>query len=273
MVRFGCCLPGGSFMPQGEAEIPPSTESVLLEGAQIIVEAGYSYSEVSAGFLNQLTEEEVVSLARAHRDGKLPLEVCNCLIPGEFSIFDDEKKGGLQRYIEKILRRAARIGIDTVVFGSGAARRIPHGMNRAEGVSCIREFLRTCNSYCERYGITLAIEPLNKQECNVLNTVAEGAEMVRSLQLPKIRLLADAYHMYCEEEDLSILKKEQDLLVHIHVSEQPGRGYPGRDGGGYLTRFARALRGYCGRVSIECSFSDFQAEIHPACTFLKGAFS
>ena len=77
MVRFGCCLPGGSFMPQGEAEIPPSTESVLREGTQIIVRAGYSYSEVSAGFLNQLTEDEVVSLARAHRNGRLPLEVCN----------------------------------------------------------------------------------------------------------------------------------------------------------------------------------------------------
>lgn len=71
-------------------------------------------------------------------------------------------------------------------------------MSRGDGIAGIHDFLRMCNAYGEQYGVTIAIEPLNRRECNVLNTVAEGAEMVHALQLSKVRLLADAFHMCCE---------------------------------------------------------------------------
>ena len=275
MVRLGCCLPGGSFMPQGVGQIPSSAESVMLEGTQIVAEAGYSYSEICAGLLCELAEDEVAHLAQAHRAGKLPLEVCNSFIPGDLPILDPGKQDELRRYVKTIISRASQLGIDTIVFGSGKARRIPEGMSRGDGIAGIHDFLRMCNAYGEQYGVTIAIEPLNRRECTVLNTVAEGAEMVHALQLSKVRLLADAFHMCCEEEDLSILQKEREILVHIHVAEPPERVYPGRDGGQYLTRFAKALRssGYCGRVSVECGFSDFNREIMSARAFLEEAFS
>lgn len=79
-------------MPQGEEQIPASTESVLLEGTQIIAEAGYSYSEICAGLLCELSEEEVARLAQAHGAGKLPLEVCNSFIPGDLPILEPGKQ-------------------------------------------------------------------------------------------------------------------------------------------------------------------------------------
>ena len=275
MVRWGCCLPGGSFMPQGEEQIPASTESVLLEGTQIIAEAGYSYSEICAGLLCELSEEEVARLAQAHGAGKLPLEVCNSFIPGDLPILEPGKQEALRRYTETVIARASRLGIDTIVFGSGKARRIPEGMSREEGIAGIHNFLRMCNAFGEQYDVTIAIEPLNRRECNVLNTVAEGAEMVHALQLSKVRLLADAFHMYCEAEDFSVLQREREILVHIHVAEPPDRVYPGRDGGEYLMGFAQALQssGYCGRVSVECGFTDFNSEIMSARAFLEEAFS
>ncbi len=275
MIKFGCCLPGGSFMPQGEGQVPPSVERMLLAGSKVVVEAGYHFSETSAGFLNQLSEEELSHLAEARKADGFPLEACNSFIPGSLPILDREKRDELRKYVERVLSRASRLGIETMVFGSGTARRIPDGMNREEGVAGIQDFLRMCSEYGERYGVTIVIEPLNKRESNVLNTVAEGAEMVRALNLSGVRLLADAYHMYLEEEDLSILEKERDILTHIHVAEPPARVYPGRDGGEYLTRFARALRkaGYCGRVSVECGYGDFQSEIRSARTFLEEVFA
>ena len=275
MIQFGCCLPGGSFMPQGEGQVPPSAERILLEGSKIVVDAGYHFSETSAGFLNQLSEEELSRLAEMRKAGGFPLEACNSFIPGDLPILAQGKREELRRYVERVLSRASRLGIRTMVFGSGAARRVPDGMSREEGAAGIRDFLRMCSEYGERYGVTIVIEPLNKRESNILNTVAEGAEMVRALSLPGVGLLADAYHMYLEEEDLSVLEKERDILTHIHVAEPPARVCPGRDGGGYLKRFAQALRkaGYCGRVSVECGYGDFQSEIKSARAFLEEVFA
>ncbi|MFQ9802211.1 MAG: sugar phosphate isomerase/epimerase family protein [Clostridia bacterium] len=174
---------------------------------QIIAEAGYSYSEICAGLLCELSEEEVARLAQAHGAGKLPLEVCNSFIPGDLPILEPGKQEALRRYTETVIARASRLGIDTIVFGSGKARRIPEGMSREEGIAGIHNFLRMCNAFGEQYDVTIAIEPLNRRECNVLNTVAEGAEMVHALQLSKVRLLADAFHMYCEAEDFSVLQR------------------------------------------------------------------
>ncbi|MFR3484658.1 MAG: hypothetical protein ACLTXL_14875 [Clostridia bacterium] len=114
MVRLGCCLPGGSFMPQGEEQIPASTESVLLEGTQIIAEAGYSYSEICAGLLCELSEEEVARLAQAHGAGKLPLEVCQFYPPviSRFSNLKQEALSALYRNRQPV----PPSGIDTIVF-------------------------------------------------------------------------------------------------------------------------------------------------------------
>lgn len=275
MIRFGCCLPGGSFMPQGEGGFPASVDEVLLEGTKTVQTAGYDYSEISAGFLARLTDQQVERLAEASIQGKLQLETCNSFIPADLPICDQSRQEDLYRYVDKILYRASLFGIKIMVFGSGAARMIPREMNREEGITLIHTFLQKCNEYAEKYGITIAIEPLNASECNILNTVAEGAEMVRFLNLPRIRLLADAFHMYCEKEDFSVLTQQADILVHIHVAEPPERVYPGRDGGEYLKMFAAELirSGYDERVSVECGYKDFVQDIASARTFLEEVFT
>ena len=49
----------------------------------------------------------------------------------------------------------------------------------------------------QSYGIVVCVEPLNRAESNFINTLQEGAEIVRRVNHPHIRLLADLYHMAC----------------------------------------------------------------------------
>ena len=261
-------------MPEGDSGVPLSAEEVLTEGTKIVVDAGYDYSETGAGLIYQLSEEAVERLSEKASSGKLPLKACNSFIPGTFSITDKSCFKALEEYVDTVLRRSAKIGIETMVFGSGAARRIPDGMDRLTGRERIDDFLKMCSEYAEKYGIVIAIEPLNRRECNILNTVAEGAETAYRLNLSKIKLLADSFHMYCESEDLSILKDTAKILTHIHIAEPPERVYPGKSGGQYLTEFAKVLKesGYSGRVSIECGYSDFKADISAAKKFISEVF-
>ena len=54
--------------------------------------------------------------------------------------------------------------------------------------------------------------PLNHKETNVFLTVAESSEVVRRLNLPNLKVLADLYHTYVEKEEPQILIENADIL-------------------------------------------------------------
>ena len=138
----------------------------------------------------------------------------------------------------------------------------------------IFNFLRFCNKVGDAYGIMTLIEPLNKKETNVINTVAVGAEWVREADLPNVRLLGDLFHMAMEDEDPAVLVENADIITHLHAAEAPDRAYPGKHRSEYLIRAGQLLRDarLQKEVSIECSFSDFEAEAGDAFAFMKECF-
>ena len=118
------------------------------------------------------------------------------------------------------------------------------------------------------------IENLNQNETNMLNTVAESAELVRALDLPFVGLLADLFHMSIEQEDPQVLIDSCDLISHIHVSEAPGRVYPGKLAGEYFMQCVDKLHTahFDRDVSVECTFGDMEPEAAAALKFLKETF-
>ena len=44
-MKISCCIPGGSFMPQGEKEVPMSSYDRLTEGCRVMRELGYDAAE------------------------------------------------------------------------------------------------------------------------------------------------------------------------------------------------------------------------------------
>ena len=56
-------------------------------------------------------------------------------------------------------------------------------------------------AYAARHNIKLSVEPLNRFECYVLNTVADSADVVRQVSEPNYGLLYDTFHANIEEKD------------------------------------------------------------------------
>ena len=71
------------------------------------------------------------------------------------------------------------IGIKILVLGSSGSRSIPEGFDRAEAEEQFTGFLKKIAPAAEKYGVIVAIEPLQTQETNFINTVKEGAEIAR----------------------------------------------------------------------------------------------
>jgi len=201
-----------------------------------------------------------------------PVKAANCFLPATLPCVGPAVDSSrLLRYVEAAFRRAERAGIDTIVFGSGAARTLPASFERSEAAAQFGELLRTLGPLASAHGVTLAVEPLHRAESNFINSLAEGAEVVRLADHPNVRLLADTYHMGMEKEPLSELIRHGSLLAHVHTAELFKRGCPGKSGEDFSALLRTLTRvGYGGALSIECVWEDILSEIGPSLRFLRG---
>ena len=79
----------------------------------------------------------------------------------------------------------------------------------------------------ESKGITVAVEPINRFECYLLNTVADGVRYVKEINLDNVGLLVDTMHSNIEELDMAKSYREAlPYIKHVHISEND-RGVPG----------------------------------------------
>jgi sugar phosphate isomerase/epimerase len=177
-------------------------------------------------------------------------------------------------HVHKALTRLATLGTEIVVFGSGGSRRVPEGFPREDAVRQLVDFGRRVAREARANGITIAIEPLRTQETNIINTAAEGLDLVNAIGDPNFQLMIDFYHLASEHEDPAIVLKARDHIRHLHMANPQGRVFPQAwDEFDYAPFFAnlRAI-GYDKRISVEASTTDLETQGPRAVALLRRAF-
>jgi D-psicose/D-tagatose/L-ribulose 3-epimerase len=101
-------------------------------------------------------------------------------------------------------------------------------------------------------GLVLALEPLNRFECYILNTMADSKAYADRVNRPNFGILYDTFHSNIEEQDpIGCIALNSSVIKHVHISEND-RGTPGQ---GHIDFEAvcRMLRttGYDGWLTIE----------------------
>jgi sugar phosphate isomerase/epimerase len=182
----------------------------------------------------------------------------------------DVDAAALDAWVETTCRRAARVGVEMIVFGSGGSRRVPDGFSRERASEQIVENLQRYGPIAAAHGVTIVLEPLASQDCNIVTSVDEGAELVRAAGHRNVRLLIDTYHMAQDDDPIDSIRRAEGLIAHAHCAEGDGRGplgTKGEDQGPYF----RALKdiGYEGRISLECQWDDFAAQVGPGVAELR----
>jgi sugar phosphate isomerase/epimerase len=241
--------------------------------AAILAEAGYDYIElhVQRDLKTDQDGESVESQLERMRTLPLPAAVANCFVPAQLKITGpDVDLQALKRYVVTAFERAARVGIETIVFGSGGARRVPEGYDREDARQQLLDFGRMIAPIAGEHGITVVVEPLNRRECNIFTSVGECAEYVRQVDHPNLRLLVDAYHWALEQDSYQDLVEAMPLICHAHMATYGSRMAPGLEACDF-SAFFRALSegGYAGRLSIEGRWTDIGAEAAQALAELK----
>jgi len=243
------------------------------DNSQLVRTMGFDYIECGVeSFLAPAKPEEIFqkNLELIHKSG-IALYACNGFIPGTMKTtgpeFDQDK---VLEYARIALQRAKIAGIKIIVFGSGTSRNIPEGFDKQKARDQFIELLRQIGPIAKENNVTIAIEPLRSQECNFINTVKEACEISRVVNHRNIRVLADFFHMNCEGETPESIVQAGKLLVHCHIAEKEKRAAPGVSKEDF-TQFYKALHqiNYKGKVSIECSWVNFEKEAPEAIRILK----
>lgn len=233
-MRYGLCL----------------NSRALADGA----EAGYDFAELAVGELCPLQDDAAFAPVRAALlASPLPVQVCNCFLPGTLKVVGPAvDHQAIRTYMEAALRRASEVGVAVIVFGSGGARGVPEGFPAHLAQQQFSDAARLAAEIAARHQIVIVIEPLSAAECNLVNTVEEGAHIVRAVNNPNLCLLADIYHMANQGDDYGNLAQVLPLLSHIHTDSFSLPGLPGGasyDGPAFFAQLRQG--GYQGRISLE----------------------
>jgi hydroxypyruvate isomerase len=129
------------------------------------------------------------------------------------------------------------------------------GLSReAHHQSCI-ESLKRAAEVADKRNLTLLLENIDQEENPkyYLTSVAEGFEIIRQVNHPRVKCLYDFYHEQISEGNL-IEKLEKNIaqVGLIHVADVPGRHQPGTGEINYTNIYRKQVQlNYRGYVAME----------------------
>ena len=112
--------------------------------------------------------------------------------------------------------------------------------------------VREAGEYAARHNVRLALEPLNRFEMYITNTLGDALELVKQIGLTNVGLLADTHHSNIEEKDVGRAWADvAPYIFHVHISEND-RGLVG-SGHAVKPEIFQVLHraGYKGFLTIE----------------------
>ncbi len=244
-----------------------------IEKAEFLADKGFDYIECPLSSLPIEDERALEEKLPKFLDSPLRVRAMNLFFPpGIMAVGPQADLERIRRYVSKAGQTASQIGVEVVVLGSGRARSIPESWERRRAEAQMLDLLGIVAEEWRGMGITLALEPLNRKESNLVNSVAEAVLLAKQIESPIVRVLADFYHMDEEDEPLETIVKHRDWIAHIHVADT-GRLTPGTGKYPY-GRFARMLKeiNYAGLISAECSLLGTDDELETSLDFMTRKF-
>ncbi|MEE6274634.1 sugar phosphate isomerase/epimerase family protein [Georgenia sp. MJ206] len=163
----------------------------------------------------------------------LGLDATVTLVMGEGSELvatDPATVRSTQDYLRGVIDAARTVGSAVIAGPAYASVGRTWRMDADERRRCYDELATNLAPVVEHgraAGVTLAVEPLNRYETSLINTVDQALEALAPL--PDVGLLLDVYHMNIEETDVpAAIRRAGARIAHVQVCAND-RGAPGAD--------------------------------------------
>ena len=112
--------------------------------------------------------------------------------------------------------------------------------------------MREIATYAQQKGVAISVEPLNRFEIYLLNTVRDATRFVEAVDVPGCGVLYDSFHANIEEKNVAeAIAAGRTSINHVHISEND-RSTPGAGAVDWDATFAGLEDiGYDGWLTIE----------------------
>ena len=239
------------------------------EQLPLLESLGFDYFETNFSWLAGLDEETYRQKTALVEASSLRAEAFNGFFPGGIKLYSPdgdqtEILREVEAFCERGFARAASWGGRVAVIGSGYVRGIPEGMTWEECDAQFSRVLAVCGRVAEKYGMTVTVEPLSRNECNYIHTLSESARVAAMANQKSVKMMVDFYHYWKNGEELCDLPLYADRLVHAHYARPGNRNAPGPGDEEILGDVAEALKQCPGieRISLECVYQpDFREAV------------
>jgi len=195
--------------------------------------------------------------------------------------FNEEKRQTAIHDISIILERLGKLNAKGIVipasWGMFSLRLPPMIPPRSAEADekVLSESLKRLNEAAAKYNVNVFLEPLNRYEDHMINTLEKATFYIEKNDLPNVKIIADFYHMNIEEAkiDEAILKYSH-LIKHIHLADshryQPGSGHIDFEKGFHALKQVN----YHEAMAFECRVigNDVEAEYRRSLQFIKDAY-
>lgn len=238
---------------------------------------GFDFLEIPLDALAALPEADFREFADYAAGAGLRIRSASRMLPEDLPVTGPGVSAtALHAYLQQAFGRAARLGVELIVLDAPASRGVTGGVDFPFAWRQLGNFLRICQGHARETGVTVALEPIRKADCNLLNLVSEATLIAGLLQLDNIAVAAHSGHMAMASEPLSDLRRAGGLLRHVHVENALTRRLPrsgdGEDYGRVLRQLA--LMDYRGGVCLTGEAGDgFEADARAALECLRAAMA
>ena len=157
------------------------------------------------------------------------------------------------RHIEELIGLCADLGDGGVmVFGSPKQRESTGGLSPKEAARNFIDGLAKIAPLAGERGVTILVEALPTNQCDVITSLAQAAEVVREIAHPAVCTMFDTHNAVEEAEPhATLIERYFDMIRHVHVNEMDGT-QPGTGGYNfYPVLDTLARKNYAGWVSLE----------------------
>jgi len=196
---------------------------------------------------------------------------------GDF--IEERRENGLAE-IKQILETLQQVGGKGIVvpaaWGMFTYRLPPMQSPRSQegDRKAVTDSLLYLDKVAEETGTTIFLEPLNRYQDHMINTLADARSYIVENKLKHVKIIADFYHMNIEEDGISeALHENRDIIGHVHLADNH-RYQPGSGSIDFKKHFDQLKEdGYDGFLTLECRIrgNDPEAEYKQALAHLREA--
>jgi sugar phosphate isomerase/epimerase len=248
-----------------EATLPGDT---LMEKFQATLDCGFDGIELS-GQGRGVFAGRAAELREARTAGVV---MCSAVMHTDVFLgdFDPERRRSAIEELKVLLSTVVEAGGRGVVspnaFGVFSRKLPPFTPPRSQEDSraALVEALVELGAHAAAVGAQVFLEPLNRYEDYLVNTLADATSIVAEVDSPGVAVVADTYHMSIEEADCAAsLRAVGAHLGHVQLGDsnrlEPGAGHYDWP----ATLAALDELGYDGWLAMECGLSGPTVEVLP----------